>query len=483
MSNTNIMRALTDKRLIGAALGNLDNWRNWNVIWKAAFGLGGTLLPHEHAFFKSVSGGRALPRAPIRKLHIISGRRSGKSRQVAAIGCALALYADRSKLAPGETGYVMILAPTKEQGAAIFDYAVAFLETSPILKQEIEGITANEIRLKGNTAIIVQAADPRTVRSKSLLAALVDESCFLRDTNDTELYRAITPATLTTQGLWISISSAGKKSGLMYDRYRDHFGQDSNSDLVIQAKTTDLNLTIDQREIDAAIADDPEAGRSEYESAWRADLSTLFPDDIIDAAIVNNRPEFLPFDPTVKRYHAFVDMSAGRHDASTLCIGHAVGNKFVSDAVHWRPAPHDPQAVTAEFVSMCKEYRIHEVTGDNFAGSWVSGAFTKLGMTYHRSMKNRSQLYLEALPVFMQGRVEMADSKTVPTVRELKNLERRVATSGRESVDHPKNGTDDAANALAGCIQSVTKPQRQTHSLVAPMMIRLVDSMSDTTGM
>ncbi|MBB2714077.1 terminase [Rhizobium sophoriradicis] len=477
----NVMRAMTDARLIGAALGDMNNWRNWNTIWKAALGLGQTLLPHEHAFFRSVAGQRAVPVAPVRRLHIVSGRRSGKSRQVAALGVSLALYADRSKLAPGETGYVMILAPTKEQATTIFDYALAFLQASPLLKEEIESVTANEIKLKGNTAIIVQAADPRTVRGKSLLAALVDESCFLRDTNDTELYRAITPATLTTQGLWIAISSAGRKSGLMFDRWRDHFGKDSATDLVIQARTTDLNLTIDKGEIDAAIADDPEAGRSEYDSAWRSDLSTLFADEVVENAIVHSRPEFLPYDPTVPRYSAFVDMSGGRHDASVLCIGHGAGNKFIADAVYWRPAPHDPQAVAAEFVSLCQEYKVREITGDNFAGSWVSGTFTKLGMTYNRAMLNRSQLYLEALPVFMQGRVEMAEGKTAPTVRELKNLERRLASSGRESVDHPRNGTDDAANALAGCLWLVTKPQRSQLMLAAPQLIPLVDYHNPAT--
>lgn len=130
-------------------------------------------------------------------------------------------------------------------------------------------------------------------------------------------------------------------------------------------------------------------------------------------------------------------------------------------------------------MALCKEYNLHEVTGDNFAGSWVSGAFTKAGLTYHKAAKNRSQLYLEALPLFMQRRVEMADSSTAPTVRELKNLERRMANSGRESVDHPKNGTDDAANALCGCIQLVMKPDRSTVTFAPPSFVDAYGSWSD----
>lgn len=467
MSRRDIVEALTDPHLIGAALEPIEDWRNWLAIWKASFGLADMMTDDEREFFKRVAGGRSVPKTAPRRLTITSGRRSGKSRQTAAIGVALALYADRSKLAPGETGYVMILAPTKEQSAAIFDYALAFLETSPILKREIENVTREEIRLRGNTAIIVQAADSRTVRSKSLLGALIDEGCFLRDTNDKELWRAIQPAMLTTNGVWISISSAGRKSGLQYERWRDHYGKDSPDDLVIQATTNDLNLTIDRSTVDALIAEDPEAGNSEYLSAWRQDLAALFPDDVIDRAIVSARPEVLPYDPAVKRYVAGVDMSAGRHDASVLCIGHVDKDRFITDGIFWRPAPHDPASVAKEFADLCREYRISEITGDNFAGSWVSNAFQ--GLRYHKSPKDRSRLYLEALPVFMQGRVEIPDSQSVPTVRELKNLERRLATSGRESVDHPRHGSDDAANALALAMYVALKGgARPKFALAAP---------------
>jgi hypothetical protein len=37
-------------------------------------------------------------------------------------------------------------------------------------------------------------------------------------------------------------------------------------------------------------------------------------------------------------------------------------------------------------------------------------------------------------------------------IRELRLLERRTSRSGKDSVDHPQNGSDDHANAFAGAM-------------------------------
>jgi hypothetical protein len=55
----------------------------------------------------------------------------------------------------------------------------------------------------------------------------------------------------------IGISSPYARSGLLYKKYRDHYGKNSPDVLVIKAPTRTLNPTIDQAVIDAAMADDP----------------------------------------------------------------------------------------------------------------------------------------------------------------------------------------------------------------------------------
>ena len=119
-----IDRALLDKNLLGAALGDLTPWKVWRVVLKAAFALGlGT--DEERAIFEEISGGRPLPAKRVRELWAVVARRGGKSRMAAAIGVYLALFVPRN-LAPGEVGEVTIIAATREQASVVFKYVVGF---------------------------------------------------------------------------------------------------------------------------------------------------------------------------------------------------------------------------------------------------------------------------------------------------------------------------------------------------------------------
>lgn len=81
--------------------------------------------------------------------------------------------------------------------------------------------------------------------------------------------------------------------------------------------------------------------------------------------------------------------------------------------------------------------------------SGVVSAFREHGITYTPSDKSKSELYLEALPLFTRGAISIPDH--APLVRELRLLERQTHRGGRDTVDHPRRGSDDLANALCGC--------------------------------
>jgi hypothetical protein len=78
----------------------------------------------------------ALPIKRVRELWCIIGRRGGKSRMAAALACYFALFV-KHKLAGGERGMVLVLAATTEQARVVFDYTLAFLNSSPVLQKEI----------------------------------------------------------------------------------------------------------------------------------------------------------------------------------------------------------------------------------------------------------------------------------------------------------------------------------------------------------
>ncbi len=55
----------------------------------------------------------------------------------------------------------------------------------------------------------------------------------------------------------IRISSPYRKAGLLYEKWRDHYGKNSDDVLVIRAPSKLLNPTLPQHVIDRAFEDDP----------------------------------------------------------------------------------------------------------------------------------------------------------------------------------------------------------------------------------
>jgi hypothetical protein len=444
--------ALRDRRLLGAALDDLASWQTWSIALKGAFGL--PLNDAERTLFDAIAGGRNPPARRVRELWAVAGRRSGKTRMAAAI-CVHIGAIEQHTLAPGEVGYVL-LAASRSQARVAFDYVCGFLDASPILRQQVLGITAEEVRLKHNIVIAVHAGSYRTIRGRTLLAVVGDETSFWRDEAsaqpDVEVFRACAPALAASGGIWIGISTGYRKLGLLYQKWRDHFGQDDDDVLVVPGPSSLFNPRLDLGMIERATAADPEAAKSEWWGGFRSDINAFLSDDVIERAIDHARPLELP--PRNRRYTAFADPSGGRHDAFTLCIGHKEGETFVADVVRGVRAPFDPVEVTRNYAALLKDYRLSKTFGDGYSAEWAVSAFKDCGIRYERADKNKSALYLAALPLFMRGAIRIPDLPVL--THELRLLERHTHSSGRDTVDHGTHGTDDFVNALCGCATYAT---------------------------
>ena len=75
-------------------------------------------------------------------------------------------------------------------------------------------------------------------------------------------------------------------------------------------------------------------------------------------------------------------------------------------------------------------------------------------MKYEPSTRTKSDIYREAVAPVNGGTVALLD---LPVLRaQLVGLERRVARSGRDSIDHAPGGRDDVANAATGALTLLT---------------------------
>jgi hypothetical protein len=446
--NTNIIQTLTDRKLLGFIFA-AATWRAWRTILAGAFGL--ALNAEEAADFCRLTDRDPL-KAPCRELLVLAGRRGGKSIIAAAIAVFLATL-KRWTVAPGEVAVVMLLASDRDQARVAFRYCLGLLEASPILSQEIHSTTADTIRLHSGIEIVIATSDKASVRGRTLIAVICDEIAFW-GTDAEEVLRAIRPG-MASQGeaMLIEITTTYSQRGPAFQTFKRYFGAEDARVLVVRATTRDLNPTIPQSFIDAELEADPQAAAAEYLSVFRSDLEALFDLALIERA-TRTGPRELPYllasaTGSVMGYHAAVDVSGGRNDATAAAVAHCDGDRVVIDACRRWPSPHDPVAVAAEVATFLKGYGMTNPYADQYGAELSRSIYSEAGLSLMAAEVNRSEAYLHLLPLFTSGRIEIPDE---PVLRaELLGLERRVGRSGRDAVDHAPTARsrDDVSNVVA----------------------------------
>ena len=456
----NILTAINDPAVFAPWFRDASTWRAWFAFLGTLFGL--PLDDDARALFRECTGRTAELGKPFHETWLVVGRRGGKSFIFALIAVYLATFRDwRPHLAPGERGTIMILAADRRQARVIMRYIKALLEEVAMLKPLVESETAESVDLSNRITIEVHTASFRTVRGYTVIAALLDELAFWRTDDsanpDTEILAALRPAMATVPGaMLLCASSPYARRGSLFQAWRDHFGKDS-SVLVWQAETRRMNPTIPQKVVDEAMERDPSSAAAEYMAIFRSDLEAFVSREAVEACVTPGRRELPPV--TDEHYFGFVDPSGGSNDSMTLAIGHRDrrSERTVIDAVREVRPPFRPANVTADFAVLLKSYRISTVTGDRYGGEWPRERFREFQIHYNAAAKPKSDLYRDFLPALNSGTIEMLDIPRL--IAQILGLERRTARGGRDSIDHGPGGHDDIANAVAGVVSLVSRPQ------------------------
>jgi hypothetical protein len=429
-----------------------DTWSGWRTILKAAFAI--PMSDEELAFFRLVAE-RDPPEKPVKEIWLLCGRRAGKDSVASEIAAYIAsMFEDAGRLRPGERALVLCLAVDRDQSKICLNYTRSYF-TVDLLQGMVTNETATGFELDNRVDVTVATNSFRSVRGRAILLAILDEVAYWRDdtsaTPDVETYNALKPGLASLPGsMLIGISSPYRRSGLLFKKYKDHFGKNSPDVLVIKAATRLLNPTIDQSIIDEAMADDPAAARAEWMAEFRDDLADFISHEAVIACVDVGVRERSP-QPGV-HYVSFTDPSGGSNDSMTCGIGHKEGNIIVVDCLREIFAPFDPESVTDEFVNLFRSYGIRQTNGDRYAAAWVSQAFEKRGIEYRHSELAKSALYQNLLPHLNGKTVKLLDHPRA--INQIASLERRTARGGRDSIDHPSGAgsRDDLANSLAGVV-------------------------------
>lgn len=442
--------------LFGNWFRPLSSWFSWRVALAAAFG-----LPIERTgdpvaalkLYQECTARSVWPTKQATTMCFITGVRSGKSRCASLITAYLATLRDYSKyLAPGERGVIPVVAVDRKQARVVFNYTSAFLTESPVLNGLLENEPLKEaIMLKNGVNVEVMTASLRSLRGSTNVGAVLDECAYYRTDEaadaDHEIYQSVKRGMLTIpNAMLVMISSPYGKRGLLWDTYKEHWGQDGSATLVWKAPTYVMNRTVTRESLQSEFDRDPEKANADYNAEFRSDVARFIPLEIIEANVDVGRVEFPPAPD--RFYMAFADPSGGSSDSFGCAIGHREDENIVIDAVREWESPFSPDSVVSELAHFVKPYGITEVIGDRYAGQWPVESFSKYNLVYTQSAMPKSDLYRDMLPLLNAHRVRLPD---VPRIRkQLWELERRTTRSGRDTIDHPIGSKDDLANVCAG---------------------------------
>jgi hypothetical protein len=441
-----------------------QQWLAWRVFIKVLFGLPLSDL-RELKLYRRCTGRLAPRNSGFLEAWLVIGRRGGKSFILALIACYLACFRDwKPYLAPGERGVIPIIAADRKQARTIFRYARALLTHVPALAKLVERADNDTITLTNGISIEIMTASYRSTRGYTIIAALCDEIAFWRTEEtaanpDVEILDAVRPAMATIPGAMLLVASSPyAKRGALFEADRKHYGREGDPSLVWRCDTLTMHDDPHVRAvIDRAFEDDIVKAASEYgrdgEIQFRSDIESFISREAIDAVVAPGRFELPPLRGIA--YYGFADPASGSGtDSFTIAVAHrGHDGRSVLDCVReWRP-PFSPAAVCAEAAAVCRSYRLARVTGDHYAGEFAREPFRDRGINYDVSKASKSDIYVAALPIINSGQCELLDHPRL--YAQLIGLERRVARSGRDSIDHSPGAHDDIANVVAGALTLV----------------------------
>jgi len=247
----------------------------------------------------------------------------------------------------------------------------------------------------------------------------------------------------------IGISTPYRRAGLLYTKWKDHFGHDDDDVLVVCGPSRTFNPTLPEKIVEDALKRDAAAARAEWLAEWRDDIAAFISRELIEAAVDKGVP-VRPPEPGIE-YHALADPSGGLGDSFAAAIAHRdAEGRVVLDCLHETRAPFDPAQATADIAKTLKVYGITKVVADKYAALWPVAEFARNDITLEHSERDRSAIYADFLPLLTSGRARLLDSSRL--IGQLANLERRTQPSGKDRIDHPAGSHDDLSNAAAGAL-------------------------------
>lgn len=410
-------------------------------------------------------------------LHVWAlGRRSGKTTIGAAAGVVNALFRpDLDALVRrGERRYVVSIANSQRQARLFVRAALSLVESSPLLRDEIEQATADELVFRNGVTLAAFPCTARGIRGLPVSFLFLDELAHFVD--DTEgagpqvaehVFRAATPsvAQFGELGRIVCSSTPWGADGLFAELYRKATSGELEHALAQHASSAEMNPTLSSEWLaQQRVILGEEEFAAEYLADFTAGGSAYFEDTAIDEA-VSDRGEIAPETSGYRRFVAGLDPAFGGGDSfglAIVCESMAEAGRIeLAYANAWKPKRarrgrtlEETRAIEDELLleiaEVCRRYNARGIT-DQHKAAGVVDRLRRLGVacrTEAMTERTKTDVFRE-----LRARLNAAELGLYPQPQLLAEL-RRVRSrfqAHRASVFIPRVGGShgDIAQALA----------------------------------
>lgn len=481
--------AIRDKRMMRNRWDELSLPQQ--VVLKSIYGL--KLSPEEQRVWSAQQGGaeyddlgyatevRHIGYVPQKynEAWCIMGRRAGKSDRLASTIVAYeALFGGHEQfLSRGQKGHIFQIAQDLRNAQMALHFIFATLESSPVGLELLDGPPVrDEIRLKNNIIIKCIPCTVKAARGFAVPVAVLDEVGFWSfeadsANQDEEVYRAVRKAQLQFPNkLTVGISSPYAKQGLLWKNYEGgtngkhapmHRKREFANLLVVHAPTAATgNPLVTRQSLEEERDRDPAAFERECLALFQDSLSGfLDPKRIREAvAIDENNQSITEREPELNRYTyvAAID-PAFKHDAFALTIFHLEDDGMVvQDCVRrYKPThgePLNPDKLFDEIGPLLNSYGIISVFSDQYHLESLQQLAMRRGFIIEGvpfKATNKAMIYGSLQQLLNQRRIKLLDHSE--TLKELRQLERKLSGGGVVQIAAPQGCYDDLATVVALC--------------------------------
>jgi hypothetical protein len=414
---------------------------------------------------------------------IVAGARGGKSYLGALRLLHAAVTVPLDSLAAGERAVALCIAPDLRLARQAVRYAIGAAKA--LVPAMIEGETADGVTLKRADGHLVSieclpaTRGGSSVRGRSLVAALLDESAFFRDegavVNDQDVFRAVTPR-VVPGGQVVVASTPWTEVGLLWQLSRE-YGRPRTC-LAAHAPTSLLRPDPRTRAmVERERARDPANAEREYDAQFmRAGADSFFSAEAIDECLDEDL-DAATASPAGSVVLVGADLGF-RKDASAcvvLRVEHGVA--IVAETLELRPArgaPLVPSQVCAAFARLARKHGADRVMTDSFAIETAREHWAALGVAPLEApagQPGKVATYERARDLLAEGRVRLSPAHKDLRAQLLAVTARPTSGGGLSIVTPRRAGAahGDVASALVLALWQAARHLRRSRQPYRPI--------------